>query len=72
MGHFILDPLWKHRICFLEEHSVIVVTEHRQSEEVNEEPGRFMAVFHNERVEFRLGIREGIVQAKVDEELLEE
>ena len=72
MGHFILDPLWKCRICFLEEHSVVVITEHRQLKKVDEEPCRFVAVFHDERVEFCLSIRKGIVWAEVDEELLDE
>ena len=72
VGHFVLDPLQEHRVCFSEERPVIVVTEHRQPKEVNKEPGRFVAVFHNECVKFCLGIHEGIIWAKVDEELLDE
>ena len=45
VGHFVLDPLRKHGIHFPEERSVIVVTERRQPEEVDKEPGRFVAVF---------------------------
>ena len=71
MGHFVLDPLRKRGVHFPEEHTVIVVMEHRQSKEVNEEPCCFVAVFHNECIEFRLSIHKGIVQAEVDELLNE-
>ena len=71
VGHFVLDPLQKCGVCFPKEHPVIVVAECRQLEEVDEEPHRVVAVFHDECVEFRLGICEGIVQAEVDEEFLD-
>ena len=71
MGHSVLDPLQKRGVCFLEECPVVVVTERRQLKEVNEEPCHFVAVFHDECVEFRLGIRKGNLWAEVDEELLD-
>ena len=72
MGHFILDPLRKCRIHFSEECSVVVVAECRQPKKVDKESHRFVAVFHDERVEFCLSICEGIIWAKVDEEFLDE
>ena len=58
MGHFVLDPLWKHGIHFLKEHSVIVVVERRQPKEVDEESCCLMVVFHDECLEFRFGVRQ--------------
>ena len=72
VGHFILNPLRKRRVCFLKERPVIVVAERRQPEEIDEEPCHFVAVLHNKCIEFHLSIREGIVWAKVDKELLDE
>ena len=72
MGHFVFDPLRKCGVRFPKECPVIVVAEHRQLEEIDEEPRRFVAVLHDECIKLRLGICEGIVRAKVDEEFLDE
>ena len=59
-------------VCFLKEHSIIVVAEHRQLKEVNEEPCCLTVVFHDECIEFHFSICKGIIWSEIDEELFDE
>ena len=72
MGHFILDPLWKHGVCLPKKCSVIVVAKCRQPKKVNEQPCCLVVVFHDECIEFHFGFHFGIIQAEIDEEFLDE